>query len=158
MEKFYNNHNNGTAEFAVDISGATPADVRMRFIFEKDNKIFVIPGKIKENKCFFEIPAINIFEKNQEGKVYIEAIYNDELYFRVWEETFAIEAKTEIKVNEGIHREAKESKESDVKISLGESKLTRKVDEPKKSKSQKTKTQKTKTSSFMSYDEIKNNL
>lgn len=112
MISLYNNHQNNSLDFKMDITGVETSDITPRLIIESDGKAHLIEGSIEGTKCSFDVPVLEDFIKGKEGKIFYEVIISEEQYMKVWEEKFEVISKTEVKVLESsfIEEEVKKVK------------------------------------------------
>jgi hypothetical protein len=98
----YNNNKNEKLKFKLNVEGIDTRDFEPRLIFNSSDKInCVIYGEIKENICYFDIPELSIYQKDDQGKMKFELV-SEELYFNVWNDKFNIKTKSTIKIDEMI--------------------------------------------------------
>lgn len=100
MISLYNNHQNNSLDFKMDITGVETSDITPRLIIESDGKAHLIEGSIDGTKCSFDVPVLEDFTKGKEGRIFYEVIISEEQYMKVWEEKFEVISKTEVKVLE----------------------------------------------------------
>jgi hypothetical protein len=100
--EFFNNKSNDTLKFKLNMEGININDIETRLIFENNNNInYMIKGVIEGENCFFDIPQLEIYDKDTRGKIKFEIISED-VYFNVWEETYNIKSKPTIKLEQVV--------------------------------------------------------
>lgn len=115
--EFYNNKKNDTLKFSVNADGIDTSDMEARLILHtKENKNYIFFGEIEGNKCSFNIPELDLYEKEDHGKIKFEIISED-VYFNVWEDKFEIKTKPTIKIEEMIQNIQNESKKPKITAS-----------------------------------------
>ena len=96
----YNNKINESLKFKIDASGISTSTLEARLIFLSDKSNTIVFGNITEsNTCVFDLPILEGFKVGDSGKLQFELI-NEDSYFKVWENTFEIASKGEIKVEQ----------------------------------------------------------
>ena len=133
--EFFNNKENESLRFKINSEGIDINNIEPRLILmTKENKNYLLIGKIENGICKFEIPKLESYEKGDEGKIKFEIISED-LYFPVWEEKFEIKTKVTIKIEEmveNIIKKDEESKKISVKAILEKEEKEKKEEPPEK--------------------------
>lgn len=93
--KFYNNKKNEPLKFKLNVEGIDTNNIETRLILKSNKSNYLFFGTIKEDVCIFDIPELNLYEKENIGLAKFEIISED-LYFPVWEDNFEIKTKASI--------------------------------------------------------------
>lgn len=112
MISLFTNKANKRLKFKMNVSGVETSSIVPRLVIESydKSKAILVNGTIENEVCYFSIPELNMFTKEDKVKVYYEAIVDQEQYSKLWEDTVNIETKTEIKVSEAVQEEEEKKK------------------------------------------------
>ena len=106
--EFFNNTNNEKLKFKVNSEGININKIEPRLILTtSENVNYFFIGKMKNDVCEFDIPELNLYEKNDNGKIKFEIISED-LYFPVWSDNFEIKTRANVKIEEMFTTEHKQ--------------------------------------------------
>lgn len=96
----------------MNISGVESSSIIPRLVIESfdKSKATLINGNIEDNVCYFSIPELSMFTKEDKVRAYYEAIVDEEQYSKLWEDRIEIETKTEIKISEAVQEEEEKKK------------------------------------------------
>jgi hypothetical protein len=115
----YNNENNDTLKFKINSEGIDVNNIEPRLILtSNENKNYLFIGEIDGDICKFDLPKLENYKKDDNGKIRFEIIYED-MYFPVWEDKFDIVTKANIQF-EGLVNDVEELKK-EKKIKIGAS-------------------------------------
>jgi len=99
---FYNNMENESLKFKLNVNGIDTNNIETRLILKTtENRNYLFFGKISEDMCIFDLPKLELFEKNDNGNIKFE-IVSDDLYFPVWEDNFHIKTKATITLEQMV--------------------------------------------------------
>lgn len=120
---FYNNKKNDTLKFKLNAEGIDMRNMEARLIFRsKNSKNMLLVGTINEGYCIFDVPELNIYEKDEHGDVKFEVVAsdgnNDFVYFQPWKNTFNVKSQASMKVEEVIETIAKTKEKPSISASV----------------------------------------
>jgi hypothetical protein len=131
MYTLYSDKNN-IFECDIQLEGASISQAFARVIVEGDNLNLVFNGNItNEGNCRIEMPKLTMLKEGGEMKLEVIA---DDMYFNPWNSDFELKKSKSItvEVKQPTDKVIKENKAT-VKVNLPkETKLQRKVSQPKK--------------------------
>ena len=131
MYTLYSDKNN-IFECDIQLEGASISQAFARVIVEGDNLNLVFNGNItNEGNCRIEMPKLSMLKEGGEMKLEVIA---DDMYFNPWNSDFELKKSKSItvEVKQPTDKVIKENKAT-VKVNLPkETKLQRKVSQPKK--------------------------
>lgn len=105
MKEFFNNSDNDSMKFKLNVEGVNINKIEPRLLLTtNENKNYFFVGKIKGDVCEFNIPELSLYEKNENGNIKFEIISED-LYFPVWKDDFKIVTKASVKIEEMMNSE-----------------------------------------------------
>lgn len=111
---------NENFECDVAVKNASLKDAFARVIVEGEGFHLMFPGRIKDGKCNVPIKKLKgLLEENAKGNMHLEVVVED-TYFRPWEDNFAVEEHTSVKV--AVKEQSKKSDKPMIEVKVKETK------------------------------------
>lgn len=114
--ELFNNKDNDYLKFKINSEGVDSKTIEPRLILTtNENKNYLFIGKLDGDVCKFSIPELKMYEKGDTGKIKFEII-SEEMYFPVWEDTFEVNTKSSIKIQEMVSEAKEEKKKPSISV------------------------------------------